>query len=40
MNTGNWNTGNWNTGDMKYGVPLKPVGVGLRKCNRQGEPLV
>lgn len=23
----------------KYGVPLKPVGVGLRKCNEQGEPL-
>ena len=24
----------------KYGTPLKPVGVGLRKCNQQGEPLV
>ena len=24
----------------KYGVPLKPVGIGLRKCNRKGEPLV
>jgi len=23
----------------KYGVPLKPVGIGLRKCNEQGEPL-
>ncbi len=23
----------------KAGIPLKPVGIGLRKCNKQGEPI-
>jgi DNA ligase-1 len=35
--------GQWYTVEFeswsKYGVPLKPVGIGLRKCNEEGKPL-
>ena len=36
---GQWYTVEFESWSM-YGVPLKPVGVGLRECNEQGEPLV
>lgn len=35
---GNWYTVEFET-YSKAGVPLKPVGLGLRNCNEKGEPL-